>query len=490
MAWIFILIIYQIELKEKLFFEDPKRYRIFYFELRDEYLKNNDFEKLYNISKFAVFNLGENYIFYSDFLISRYFRGKKVFSLIDSINSFFENEDIKRILFLIINLKNFELGEKFIKYLREKEKNENIFSEILYRIYVEKGEYKNAIKEIKKFDNKEIMKIEIKRISKYLSFEDIEKEFKEEEFYPVLAEIAISKNLYEKGINYYIKSKDEEKMKEYVEKNPSYIIKFTENEKDPLILFYRAKAFEKEKNYGEAKKIYETIKDKIGNYKDEIIFSLSKIYLEENEIEKVEEIAHDIKDERRKKEIVGLKNILKGNFEENFKILKEINAPDIIFYLFLSYYFSKNFEKAETVSFKFISNFPKDKRVPEILFLSYLLINFKNKLKDYVDIHYKIFKGEDFEIEIKEEKIDFLYLYLYGINLKKKNKISEALKIFEKIKDGKDIPEIVKIKSLIEIGEIYEKKDKNKAKEIYKNIILNYPKNPFFPFIEEKIKNL
>ena len=490
MAWFFILIIYQTDLKEKLFFEDPKRYRIFYFELRENYLKENDFEKLYNISKFAVSHLGKNYIFYFDFLTSRYFKGKKIYSLIDSINSFFENEDVKRILFLIINFKNFELGEKFIKYLREKEKNENIFSEILYRIYIEKREYKIALKEIKKFDNKEIMKIEIKRISQFFPFEDIEKEFKEEEFYPVLAEIAISKNLYEKGINYYIKSKDEKKIKEYLEKNPSYIIKFTENEKDPLILFYRAKAFEKEKDYEEAKKIYENIKDKVENYKDEINFSLSKIYLEKNEIEKVEEIIKDIKDERRKKEIIGLKNILKGNFEENFEILKEMKTPDGTFYLFLSYYFSKNFEKAETISFKFISNFSKDKRVPEVLFLSYILINFKDKLKDYVDIHYKIFKGEDFEIENKGEKIDFLYLYLYGINLKKKDKISESLKIFEKIKEGEDVPEIIKVKSLIEIAEIYEKRDKNKAKEIYKDIILNYPKNPLFPFIEEKIKNL
>lgn len=490
MAWLFILIfLNQFEIKEKLFLEEPKKYRIFYFELRDKYLNNREFEKLYKISKIAINELGKNYIFYSDFLISRYLTNRKFYSLIDSIDLFFEKEEIKRMLFLMIDLKIYEISEKFIKYEREKNKDEKLFSEILYRIYIEKNDYKNAFKELKNFENKEVVKVEIKRISKNIPFETIEKEFKEEEYYGVLAEIAISKNLYEKGINYYIKSKDEKKLEEYIEKNPDYIIRFTEKETDPLILYYRARAFEIKGEKEKAKEIYENIRDKIQKFEDEIYYSLSKIYLEKNDIEIAKKNIDKIKDKNKKLEIMGLYNILTGSFKNNFEILKEIRSADAIFYLFLSSYFSKNFDKAETLSFKFISNFPKDKRIPEVLFLSYVLKNFKENLNNYVDIHYKIFKGEDVEINFKEEKISFLYFYLYGIHLKKKNKINESLKFFEKIKES-DLPDIIKAKALIEIAEIYEKMDKNKAKEIYKEIILKYPENPFFPYIERKIKEL
>ncbi|MEO0267155.1 MAG: hypothetical protein ABIM36_03355 [candidate division WOR-3 bacterium] len=487
MAFFFILIfLNQIEIKEKLFLEEPKKYRIFYFELRDKYLNNKEFEKLYKISKVAICELGKNYIFYSDFLISRYLTNRKFYSLIDSIDSFFEKEEIKRILFSMIDLKFYELAEKFIKYEREKNKDKKLFSDMLYRIYIEKNDYKNAFKELKNFENKEIIKVEIKRISKNIPFETIENEFQEEEFYPVLAEIAISKNLYEKGINYYIKSKDEKKLEEYLERNPDYIIRFTEKENDPLILYYKAKAFEIKGEKEKAKDIYEIIKDKVEKFNDEIYYSFSKIYLEKNEMGEAKKNIDKIKDRNKKLEVMGLYNILTGNFKENFEILKEIKSSDASFYLFLTHYFSKNFDKAETLSFKFISNFPKDKRIPEVLYLSYILKNFKENLNDYVPIHYKIFKGEDVEINLKGEKIDFLYSYLYGVYLKKKNKINESLKLFEKIKES-DLPDIIKVKALIEIGEIYEKIDKNKAKEIYKEIILKYPENPFFPYIERKL---
>ncbi len=488
MAWLFILIfLNQTELKEKLFLEEPKKYRTFYYDLRNEYLRNKEFEKLYKISKLAVDELGKNYLFYSDFLISRYLTGRKFYTLIDSIDSFFEREEIKRILFLIIDLKFYEFAEKFIKYEREKNKDKKNFSEMLYRIYIEKNDYKNALKEIKNFENKEVIKIEIKRISKNIPFEIIENEFQEEEFYGVLAEIAISKNIYEKGINYYIKSKDEKKLEEYVEKNPDYIIKFTQKEKEPLILFYRAKALEKKGEKEEAKIVYENIKGKIKKFEDEIHYSLANIYLEENEMSKAKENIEKIKNEEKKNEVLGLYNILTGNFKENFEILKKLNTASSLFYFFLSAYFSFNFDKAEKLSFKFIQSFPLDKRVPDILFLSYILKNFKEKLKEYALFHYKILKGEEIEIKNEKEKVDFLYSYLYGIYFKRKGEIDKSLIFFEKVRDG-DIPEIIKVKALIEIAEIYKKKDKNRAKEIYKEIILKYPDNPFFPYIEREIR--
>ncbi len=492
MAWFFILIfLSQANLREELFFSNPQKYRVYYFDLRIEYLKQKDFEKLYKISQKAVQEMGKVEIYYSDFMVSRYFTDRKVESLIDSIVKFFNEESIKRILFQTITLRCYKGGEEIISYIRRKNKDDKIYSEIMYRIYIERNNYNNAFRELKKFENKNLIEIELKRIAKKIDFNEIEKEFRDnEEFYSVLADIALLKGFSEKALNYFIKSKNEEKIKEYLEKKPSFIIKFTDEEKDPLILFYRAKAFEREGDTEKALEIYEKIEGKIKKYEDEVNYSITKICLEKKDFNEIEKRISKIENIDKKNQILSIYNLLKGNPEKNFSILKDMKTRDALFYLSLSYYFSKNFSKAETTFFRFIENFPDDKRVPEILFLSYLLINFKNNLKNYAEIHYKIFKGENIEPPEVEEKIDFLYNFLYAKYLKQKGNLKESLKLFEKISKGEEIPEIIKVKSLMETAEIYEKKDKNKTKEIYKEILLKYPENPFFPYIQERIKKL
>lgn len=454
-------------------------------------MKHKNFEKLYKISQKAIQELGEAEIYYSDFLISRYFTDRKIEPLVDSIDKFFNKESVKRILFQTINLKCYELGEKIVSYIRKKHKNNKIYSGIMYRIYIAKNDYKGAFRELKKFVNKNLIQIELGRIAKKIDFEEIEKEFRDnEEFYPVLADIALLKGLTEKALNYFIKSKNEEKIKEYLEKKPSFIIKFTDKEKDPLILFYRAKAFERTGDTERALEIYERIEGKLEKYEDEINYSITKIYLENKNLNGIEKRISKIENKDKKNQILSVYNLLKGNPEKNFSILKNINTADGLFYLSLSYYFSKDFSKAETTFFKFIESFPEDKRVPEVLFLSYLLINFKNNLENYAEVHYKIFRGGDIEPPETEEKIDFLYNLLYSRYLKQKGELNKSLRLLEKISKGKEIPEIIKIKSLIETAEIYEKKDRDKAKEIYKEILLKYPENPFFPYVQEKIKKL
>jgi len=491
-AWFLILIfLSQPDLREDLFFSNPRKYRIYYFNLRNEYLRKKNFEKLYKISQKAVQELGKAEIYYSDFLISRYFTKRKTEPLIDSIDKFFNKESVKRILFQIISLKYYELGEKVVSYMRKKQKNNKIYSEIMYRIYIEENNYKDAFRELKKFANKNVVQIELRRVAAKIDFKEIEAEFKDkEEFYPVLADIALLKGLTEKALNYFIKSKNEEKIKEYLEKNPSFIIKFTDKEKDPLISFYRAKAFEKEGDIEKAFEIYKKIEGKLEKYAKDINYSITKIYLEKKDLNEIEKRISKIENKDKKNLLLSIYNLLKGNPEKNFSILKNINTADGLFYLSLSYYFSKNFSRAETTFFKFIEKFSGDERVPDVLFLSYLLINFKNNLENYAEIHYKIFKGKDIEPPKVKEKIDYLYNLLYSRYLKQKGELDKSLKLLERISKGKEIPEIVKVKSLIETAEIYEKKDKNKAKEIYRDILLKYPENPFFPYIQERIKKL